>query len=233
MSRGHHGTMTILRRFKTILALAVAAAVLLTVPRMWCGREAGRLLDGTSPALARLTRHVQQVVGGGVSATDFNPGSAFFDGEWVFGNCQTAGLGMAQVALTRPEVRASLVPTRLTFRLLRALLGLRAAGRRLPLEDLGDLGLPKLDRLEPDHFPVPGDEVGGRALQTPSQAVVDVGHDGPPGASLPAHFSRALTSSPTCLPNCNSLDLLNKARLGNSNASYGQYLFCSAAQRAW
>lgn len=103
--------MTISTRLKTLLALLAAAAVLLTVPRRWCGREADALFDGTSPALLGLARQVQAQVQAGVSTRDFRTGSRMFDREWVFGSYQMAGLGLAQVALSRPALRPSLVPT--------------------------------------------------------------------------------------------------------------------------
>ncbi|RYZ05116.1 MAG: hypothetical protein EOO73_21150 [Myxococcales bacterium] len=87
-------------------ALALAAALL---PRLLATSGAAELWQG-GPAQVDLARQVASKSLAGVGANDFHTGSARFDGEWAFGTHLMTTLGLGQVALEHPELRAELLP---------------------------------------------------------------------------------------------------------------------------
>lgn len=61
-------------------------------------------------AQVELAREVAATASAGVGAEDFHTGSPRFDGEWAFGTHLMTTLGLGQVALAHPELRAELLP---------------------------------------------------------------------------------------------------------------------------
>ncbi len=92
-----------------LFALMVIACATFA-PRAWCGRGASALLRGDREAQEPLARAVAHHIQSGVGASAFHTGSARFDGEWALATHQMAALGLMQVALGHPELRADLVP---------------------------------------------------------------------------------------------------------------------------
>jgi len=83
---------------------------MLIVPRLWCARGARAWYDGDAVTQERLARGVARWVETGIGKGDFNTGSSQFDGEWLFGTYQMAGLGLAQVVRQHPETAAMYLP---------------------------------------------------------------------------------------------------------------------------
>ena len=86
--------------------LAVMATVAATLPRWWCGRDAGALFEGSSPQIDGLARGVATAIVSGVDANAFGTGSSRFDAEWFVVTHQMAALGLGQWALAHRERRA-------------------------------------------------------------------------------------------------------------------------------
>lgn len=79
------------------------------IPRTVAGIGAReRWEDGD--AEVELARDVAETVRSGVAATSFHTGSARFDGEWAFGTFLMTTLGLGQVVIAHPEMRAELLP---------------------------------------------------------------------------------------------------------------------------
>lgn len=80
------------------------------VPRVWCGRGVDAIHRGDRSAQEPLARAVAHAIRSGVGVSSFHTGSARFDGEWTLATHQMAALGLMQVALAHPELRAELLP---------------------------------------------------------------------------------------------------------------------------
>lgn len=72
--------------------------------------EAEALFEGDRAAQQALAAEVIEDIQRGISAEDFNTGSARFDGEWAVGSYQMAVLGLGQVILTHHELRDDYLP---------------------------------------------------------------------------------------------------------------------------
>jgi hypothetical protein len=88
---------------RTLIALIVALAVLVTVPRQLVGRNSDALFRGDLGEVLPLADQVANSVTSGVTTTAFSTGSKRFDGEWAFGTHQMAVLGLSQVLLAHPN----------------------------------------------------------------------------------------------------------------------------------
>lgn len=91
----------------TAAALIAGAA---TVPRLAIGRAGGAFFDGEVEASRVLAAAVAADAQAGVSAARFHTGDARFDGEWALVSNMMAALGLGQVALAHPELRAAYLP---------------------------------------------------------------------------------------------------------------------------
>jgi hypothetical protein len=95
---------------RACVTLAVIAAWAASAPRFVAGRDAGAYFVGEAGAEEGLAREVAAYVRSGVSTSAFHTGSARFDGEWTVVTHQMAALGLGQIALRRPELRAAYLP---------------------------------------------------------------------------------------------------------------------------
>lgn len=98
------------RRARFVVTLACVLALASVLPRSLVGREADALFDGDAAvqdALARaVAADVMRDTGGGA----FHTGSTRFDGEWALVTSQMAALGLSQVIVAHPELRARHLP---------------------------------------------------------------------------------------------------------------------------
>ncbi len=92
------------------LALLAALVAGTTLPGAVTGRAAGPLFTGDRDAQAALANEVAAYVDAGVGPASFHTGSARFDGEWALVTHVTAALGLGQVILAHPELRARYLP---------------------------------------------------------------------------------------------------------------------------
>lgn len=88
------------------VGVVVFATALYLIPHRWCALGARAWFDGELPVQQRLARGVEENLRAEVDITRYATGSGVFDGEWLFGTYQMAGLGFAQTALEHPELRA-------------------------------------------------------------------------------------------------------------------------------
>jgi hypothetical protein len=88
---------------RVLIALAVAFAVLATVPQRLVGRNSDALFRGDLSVVLPLADQVAHSVTSGVTTKKFSTGSKRFDGEWAFGTHQMAVLGLSQVLLAHPD----------------------------------------------------------------------------------------------------------------------------------
>lgn len=79
------------------------------IPRALSGARAAPHWEG-GDAQVELARGVAAMARAGVAAGSFHTGSARFDGEWAFGSHLMTTLGLGQVALAHPQLRAELLP---------------------------------------------------------------------------------------------------------------------------
>ena len=98
------------RRRGQIIGLVIFLVALHTAPRFWCGREAAALYSGHPGTIEPLARGVSHWVSGGVRDSDFHTGSALFNAEWTFGSYFMAGMGLTQLVLRTPSLRARYLP---------------------------------------------------------------------------------------------------------------------------
>lgn len=91
------------------VALVVACAA--TLPRACATGDASALFQGDAAIEAALARGVVDDLEAGVTTASFHTGSPRFDGEWALGTYQMAALGLGQVVLAHPELKAELVPS--------------------------------------------------------------------------------------------------------------------------
>jgi len=94
------------RALRCALVLAALLTGVATVPRWWCGRDAGRWYAGDAATQERLARGIEHWLAADLSRTNFATGSSQFSGEWLFGTYLMAGLGFGQTALEHPEWKA-------------------------------------------------------------------------------------------------------------------------------
>jgi hypothetical protein len=88
--------------------VVVLAAV---APRGCAGGDAEAYFEGDREIQTALARGVIEDLEAGVTTATFHTGSPRFDGEWTLGTYQMAALGLAQVVVTHPELKAELVPS--------------------------------------------------------------------------------------------------------------------------
>ena len=75
-------------------------------PGVWCGRHAGDWWIGDGERAKGLARTVGRWTEQTLGYEHFKTGDPLFDGEWLFGTYQMAVLGLGQIALEHPEMRA-------------------------------------------------------------------------------------------------------------------------------
>lgn len=97
------------RAILAAVSLAAFIAVTWTIPHRWCARNASQWFDGDHATRNALARQVEDRVRTDLRG-QFATGSEKFDGEWVFGTYQMAGLGLAQCAHEQPADRDRLMP---------------------------------------------------------------------------------------------------------------------------
>ncbi|MBN1671159.1 MAG: hypothetical protein JXR37_09015 [Kiritimatiellae bacterium] len=97
------------RLARTAISLALFMAGMRLVPYPWCARHADAWYDGQPDLQAALADNVAEWVARDLDRTNFDTGSAQFDGEWLFGSYMMAGLGFGQLALQQPDRRADCV----------------------------------------------------------------------------------------------------------------------------
>ena len=93
-------------RLRTWTVLGLCVALGSVVPAQVAGRDARGFYEDDAASQLALSAGVQRWVRGAVNRQHFQTGSAFFDAEWVFGSYMMAAMGLGQVALAHPEVRA-------------------------------------------------------------------------------------------------------------------------------
>ncbi len=96
-------------RFAVTVTCVLALAAVL--PRSLVGREADALFDGDAAAQDALARAVAADVVRDTGVGSFHTGSERFDGEWALVTSQMAALGLSQVILAHPELRARYLPS--------------------------------------------------------------------------------------------------------------------------
>lgn len=89
-----------------LVALALFALALWTIPHRWCARDAQRWYHGEAALQQQLVRGLERQLATPLDRGSFRTGSAQFDGEWLFGTYQMAMLGLGQAALEHPEWRS-------------------------------------------------------------------------------------------------------------------------------
>jgi hypothetical protein len=98
------------RRARFAITAACALALSPLLPRALVGRDADALFDGEASAQDALARTVAGYVARDTRAGSFHTGSTRFDGEWALVTSQMAALGLSQVILAHPELRARYLP---------------------------------------------------------------------------------------------------------------------------
>ncbi|MBK6529736.1 MAG: hypothetical protein IPF99_09070 [Deltaproteobacteria bacterium] len=98
------------RRARFAITAACALALSPLLPRALVGRDADALFDGGASAQDALARTVADYVARDTRAGSFHTGSTRFDGEWALVTSQMAALGLSQVILAHPELRARYLP---------------------------------------------------------------------------------------------------------------------------
>jgi hypothetical protein len=92
------------------LMLVVFALVSWQVPHRWAGRQADSWFESDAQKIAALSRSIEEWVSRDITRESFRTGSKLFDGEWLFGTYQMAGVGFCQEARLFPERREHLFP---------------------------------------------------------------------------------------------------------------------------
>lgn len=95
---------------RTGIILFVVVLVGLVIPRWWCGRGADAVFRGEASAHLPLARGVSSWVQSDLGLKDFSTGHDLFDGEWLFGTYQMAGLGLCQLIRMHPDTRDEFLP---------------------------------------------------------------------------------------------------------------------------
>jgi hypothetical protein len=96
---------------RAAIRVALVAVCAATLPRACAGGDAEALFRGDLEAQTALARGVIDDLEAGVTTASFHTGSPRFDGEWALGTYQMAALGLSQVVLAHPELKAELVPS--------------------------------------------------------------------------------------------------------------------------
>ena len=96
---------------RAAIRVALAGILGATLPRACAGRDAEALFEGDPAIQTALARGVVEDLEAGVSTATFHTGSPRFDGEWTLGTYQMAALGLTQIVLAHPELRAELAPS--------------------------------------------------------------------------------------------------------------------------
>lgn len=91
-----------------VAALVLAGAA--TVPRLVCGRDADAFWQSDPRVQEPLAAEVAAYVRAGVGPESFSTGDPRFDGEWALVTHQMAALGLGQLILQHPELRATYLP---------------------------------------------------------------------------------------------------------------------------
>jgi hypothetical protein len=94
-----------------VIRAALVLALAAVTPRACATGDAEAYFRGDPAMQTALARGVIEDLEGGVTTATFHTGSPRFDGEWTLGTYQMAALGLAQVALAHPELKAELVPS--------------------------------------------------------------------------------------------------------------------------
>ncbi len=101
--------MASIRNLRTLLAIAAAGATLRLFPPWWCGRDADAWLAHDVAVESGLAEYLIAF-----EARDdvhrHTPGDDRFAGEWALVTHQMIALGLAQIALAHPELRARYAP---------------------------------------------------------------------------------------------------------------------------
>ncbi len=105
-ARSVRRTSWVVRAAASLAAAALAVAV---VPRTIAGRDADAWLDGDLETQRALADQVAAFVVRGREPS-FDLGEARFEGEWALVTYQMAILGLGQLVLEHPELRARYVP---------------------------------------------------------------------------------------------------------------------------
>lgn len=102
---------TVPRRARLAITAACVLALAAVLPRSLVGREAGALFAGDAAAAQdALARTVAADVLRDTGVAAFHTGSARFDGEWALVTSQMSALGLSQVILAHPGLRARYLP---------------------------------------------------------------------------------------------------------------------------
>lgn len=194
---------------RVLLVITSVAAWASAAPRWIAGRGADALFDGDAEAQGALAREVAAYVASDGAAKALHTGSSRFDGEWTLVTYQMAALGLGQIALAHPELRAAHLPSieASVARLLEpdaTAFGAEAWGERgldHPESDRGHaylgyvnlaLGMLRLldptTRLAPDHDRLT-DALARRIAASPTGLIETY-----PGESYPADVSAVLGS---------------------------------------
>lgn len=96
---------------RAVIRVTLVLALAAIIPRGCAGGDAEAYFRGDPAIQAALARGVIEDLEAGVTTATFHTGSPRFDGEWALGTYQMAALGLAQVALAHPELKAELVPS--------------------------------------------------------------------------------------------------------------------------
>lgn len=101
-----------MRRLLSKLALAFGCwlVALAIVPRLWCGWDADHWFDGDAATEDSLARSVAASVLSQRERQIYHTGHARFDGQSAVAVYQMTILGLGQIALAHPELRARYLP---------------------------------------------------------------------------------------------------------------------------
>lgn len=111
--------MRVAAKWRALCLVASVGLAVSTVPRLICGRDAGRWYDGDLATQDSLARGVARAVLAHEGTVFYRTGEARFDGQSAIAIYQMAILGLGQVVLEHPERRDEYLPA------------IRSAARRL------------------------------------------------------------------------------------------------------
>ncbi|MBT3220410.1 MAG: hypothetical protein HN348_15090 [Proteobacteria bacterium] len=89
----------------TVLSVLSLASVL-SLPRLWCGREANALYEGDEEIQYQMARGLEYWIAQDLNGDVYSTGSPTIDGEWWFATYMMGAMGFGQTALEHPEWRA-------------------------------------------------------------------------------------------------------------------------------
>ncbi len=90
---------------RPLLGAAAAVAVTLLLPARLAGIGTSAWFDDDLERADRLAEGVEGWLAGDLDRAGFSTGSALYDGEWLFGSYQMAGIAFGQLALAHPAHR--------------------------------------------------------------------------------------------------------------------------------